>query len=256
MMSNRTKIIIAITATILVLAIGVAVGELYNDNSSVPKPFALNLSTKQNNGTVMQAQNLTITIDAAYIEGQPEPITLSANGGPNGTLYQFSNQTGTPNSTKPFSSFLTITVPISSASEIYPIKISATTGNTTYQNEFNLTIINSQIQVNGTVTGTHVDIAGRPSEDIYPTDIEFKSTSTNQTYNAKVYLPPDAKGMPMKTGNYSIMLPNQQTYRVNCYCFSYPHFIPVYRASIGPENGYFTVSCGVGVNSTVANFTG
>lgn len=255
-MSKRTLIILAVSAFIVVLTIAVAVDGLYRDNSSAPKSFAFRLSSYPNNGTVMQSQNLTINVDVVYLEGQPEPVTLSANGGPNATLYKFNNPTGTPNNTQPFSSALTIVAPTSAASETYPIAILATTGKTTYQNTFNLAIINSQIQVNGTVTGTHVDIAGQPSEDVYPTDIIFKSTSTNQTYETKVHLPTDVNGKPMKTGNYSIMLPNQQTYRVSCYCFSYPHFIPVFRVSIGNENGYFTVSVGAGVNSTVANFTG
>ncbi|HSV49838.1 MAG TPA: hypothetical protein VLH35_05935, partial [Candidatus Acidoferrales bacterium] len=188
-MSKLTEIIIAVTVTVVVLAIAVAVGGFYRDNQSVSKPFAFSLSTYPNNGTIMQAQNLTVSVDVTYLEGELEPVTLSASGGPNGTLYQFSNQTGTPNNTQPFSSALTITASILAASETYPITISATTINKTYQNTFNLTIIDSQIQVTGTVTGTFVDIAGRASEDIYPTDIEFKSTSTNQTYSAKVHLP-------------------------------------------------------------------
>ncbi len=176
MMSNRTKIIIAITATILVLAIGVAVGELYNDNSSVPKPFAFNLSTKQNNGTVMQAQNLTITIDAAYIEGQPEPITLSANGGPNGTLYQFSNQTGTLTKTQPFTCNLTILVPLSATSGSY-YDITSNASNPTSHAQFNLTVLNAQIQVNGNVTiASKVTISG-VTIDVIPTDIVFKSNT-------------------------------------------------------------------------------
>lgn len=256
-MSKWAVIVVGVLVIVVMLSVTIAISGLYGGNPAVTKPFAFNLSTNPNNGTVLQAQNLTLNISATYFEGKPETVTLSASGGPNGTLYQFSNQTGTPINKLPFSNFLTVTVPNSSASEIYPITISATTGNFTCQNTFNLTIINSQIQVTGIVTGTHVDIAGRPSEDIYPTDIEFKSTSTNQTYSAKVHLPLDAKGMPMKTGNYSIILPNQQTYRVWCYFFSYPHFIPVPRVGLNEAgDGYLTVSCGVGVNSTVANFTG
>ncbi len=256
MRPNLTKILFtAILAVVLATAALVTV--LYRDNLFAPKPFAFILSTYPNNGTVMQAQNLTISIETAFIDGKPEPVTLSANGGPNGTIYQFSNQTATPDKSQPFSSFLTIIVSSSAISETYPIIISGTTGSWTYQSIFNLTILNSQIQVTGTVTGTFVDIAGRPSEDIYPTDIAFKSTSTNQTYITKVHLVLDTDGKPTKTGNYSIMLPNQQNYRVDCYFFSYPHFIPVPRTAIaGAQNGYFTVSCGEGVNSTVANFTG
>lgn len=257
MMSNRTKIIIAITATILVLAIGVAVGELYNDNSSVPKPFAFNLSTKQNNGTVMQAQNLTITIDAAYIEGQPEPITLSANGGPNGTLYQFSNQTGTLTKTQPFTCNLTIFVPPSANSGSYLIDVTSNASTPTSHALFNLTVLNAQIQVYGNVTiASKVTISG-VTIDVIPTDILFTSNTTGETYQAKVHRFTDTPLAPGRTGNYSILLPNQQSYHVEFYCFSYPHYVPVLRTPISAgENGHFTVSSGAGLNSTVANFTG
>ena len=148
-MSKRVSILIAVLVMVVLLSTAIAVIGLYSGNTAVPnpvtKPFAFNLNTNPNNGTVLQAQNLTIQVDTTYLEGQPEPITLQASGGPNGTLYQFSNQTGTPNHRQQFSSLLTIVTPDTATSETYIITISATTNNTKNQALFNLTIINSQI---------------------------------------------------------------------------------------------------------------
>jgi hypothetical protein len=257
MTPKRIKIIIAVSFTIVVVVIATAVGLLYQAAQSVPKPFAFSVSTYPNNGTIMTAQNLTIKVDAAYLEGTPEPVTLSASGGPNGTIYQFSNQTGTPTANQPFSSNLTISVPASAASGSYLIDVSSNISAQTCPAAFNLTVLAAEIQVSGNVTIlSHVTING-VSIDVIPTDILFESNTTGQVYQAKINRFTDTSAAPGKTGNYSISLPNQQSYTVGFYCFSYPHFVPVFRVATGGiENGYFTVDGGAGVNATTANFTG
>jgi hypothetical protein len=257
MESKSIKIIIAISVTIVVLVIAATVGEFYQNTQSVPKPFALSLSTHPNNGTVMQTQNLTITVDVTYLEGTPEPVTLSANGGPNGTSYQFSNQTGTPTATQPFRSNLTISAPTSAAPGSYFIDVSSNASAQTCRATFNLIVVAAEIQVSGTVTIISQVTINGVTIDVIPTDILFESNTTGQTYQVKVHRFTDTIVAPGKTGNYSISLPNQQSYRVGFYCFSYPHFVPVFRvATSGIENGYFTVDCGAGIDSLVANFTG
>jgi hypothetical protein len=257
MKSKSTKIIIAISVTIVVLVIAATVGEFYQNPQSVPKPFALSLSTHPNNGTIMQTQNLTITVDVTYLEGTPEPVTLSASGGPNGTIYQFSNQTGTPTTTKPFSSNLTVFVPASAASGSYFIDVSSNASAQTCRATFNLIVVAAEIQVSGTVTIIAQVTINGVTIDVIPTDILFESNTTGQTYQVKVHRFTDTSLAPGKTGNYSISLPNQQSYHVEFYCFSYPHFVPVFRvATSGIENGYFTVNSSAGTKSIVANFIG
>jgi hypothetical protein len=256
MVTKKTKIIFA--ATVIVVFIAVAISGFYHINpQSTSKPFAFSLSMYPNNGTFMQAQNLTIRVDAPYLKGTPEPVTLSANGGPNGTIYKFSSQTGTPNATQPFSSNLTIFAPALATSGFYLIDISSNSSAQTCHATFNLTVLNAEIQVSGTVTIISQVTINGVTIDVIPTDILFESNTTGQTYQAKINRFTDTNVAPGKTGNYSISLPNQQNYRVAFYCFSYPHFIPVFRvATSSIENWYFTVDCGVDIDSLVANFTG
>ena len=256
-MSKRTKTIIAVSVIVVMLAVTVAVGVLYQDTQSVPKPFGFSLSTYPNNGTIMSAQNLTITVDVAYLEGRAEPVTLSASGGPNGTIYQFSNQTGTPNATHPFSSNLTVLVPSTVATGSYAIEVLANSSTQVHRTAFNLTVVSAEIKVSGDVTiNTKITVNGE-TLDVIPTDIIFTSTNTGERYEAKIHRYTDTTAAPGKTGNYSITLPNLQSYRVDFYCFSYPQYIPVpEKAKSGIENGVFTVNCGAGVTSMSANFTG
>jgi hypothetical protein len=114
MVTKKTKIIFAAAVIIVFFAVTITGFYLINPQSA-SKPFAFSLSMYPNNGTIMQGQNLTIKVDVAYLKGMPEPVTLSASGGPNGTIYQFSSQTGTPNATQPFSSNLTVFAPASAA---------------------------------------------------------------------------------------------------------------------------------------------
>jgi len=258
MTPKQTKIVITVTVTIaVVLAIAALISGLYHDNSSVAKPFAFTLNTYPNNGTIMQAQNLTINLEAAYTEGQPEPVTFSASGGPNGTIYLFSNQTGTPTKTQPFKSNLTILVPSTTATGVYTINVTSNANIQTRYAQFNLTVLNAEIYVFGTVTIDSKLTTGGVTLDVIPTDILFTSNTTGETYQAKVHRFTDTTLAPGKTGNYSIMLPNQQSYRVDFYCFSFPHYIPVARVATDViEKGRFTVSCNLGVDYIEANFTG
>jgi hypothetical protein len=257
MMSKRTKIFTAAVVTVLVLSIVVAVEQFPRGDQSVPKPFVHALRIYPNNGTAMQAQNLTIKVEAVFLEGQPEPVTFLASGGPNGSIYQFTNQTGTPTKNQPFTSNLTISIPPSTVSGTYTVNVASIASTQTSHAPFNLTVLNAEIQVTGTVTIDSKVTLNGATLDVIPTDILFKSNTTGETYQAKVHRFTDTTHAPGKTGNYSIMLPNQQSYHVEFYCLSFPHYIPVLRiATGGIENGYFTVSCRPDVDSIGANFTG
>jgi hypothetical protein len=255
MVTKKTKIIFAV-AVLTTAFIAVAATDFYLITPQLAsKPFVFNLSTYPNNGTSMQAQNLTIRVDVVYLEGMPEPVTLSVSGGPNGIIYQFSNQTGIPTAKQPFSSNLTLCVPASAAFGSYLINVSSTAGAKVCQATFDLTVVYAEIQVSGTVTVvSRINIDGTIL-DVIPTDILFKSNTTDQTYQVKVHRFTDTNLAPGKTGSYYISLPNQQSYSVTFYCFSFPHYIPVLRvASGGTENGYLAVDCKV--DAVVANFIG
>jgi hypothetical protein len=257
MVAKKTRIIFVVAVIITVFIAFASSASYLMTPLSASKHFAVIFSTYPNNKTIMQGQNLTISVDVIYVEGTPEPVTLSVSGGPNGTIYQFSNQTGTTSSIQPFRSNLTIIVPASAASGSYSIDFSSNANSKTDHDIFNLTVLDSKIQVSGTVTIlSHVTING-VTIDVIPTDILFESNTTGQAYQAKIDRFTDTSVAPGKTGNYSISLPNQQSYRIGFYCFSFPHYIPIFRvATSGIENGRFTVDCSVGTNSIIADFTG
>ena len=256
MVFRSAKIAIVVSTITIILFIAIVVVEFYPNNPPTPQPFAFNLSTNPNNVTVLQAQNLTLNIAATYLEGNPETVTFSAGGGPNGTLYQFSNQTGTPTQTRPFTSNLTIHIPQSASSGVYLIDLASNASTQTSHVPFNLTVLNAEIQVFGNVTiDSKVYLEG-VTLDVIPTHIVFKSNTTGETYQAKVHRFTDTDVAPGRTGNYSIMLPNQQNYHVEFLCFTFDHFIPVARVASNVDRGHYTVSCGVGVNSVMVNFIG
>jgi hypothetical protein len=255
-MDKKTKIICVIIALAVVI---IAASTGFHLMAPQPefKPLSCSLSVNPTNHTVVQGGNTTISVEIFYLEGKPKPITLSAKGGPNGTNYEFSNQTGTPTATQPFSSYLTISVAASTASGSYSIDVSSNDSAQTCQAAFNLTVLYAEVQVTGTITiVSQINLSGTIL-DIIPTDILFESKTTGQTYQAKAHRFTDTSIAPGKTGNYFIQLPNQQSYHVKFYCFSFPHYIPVpHVATEGTENGYFTVDCGAGINSLAANFAG
>ncbi|MCW4001007.1 MAG: hypothetical protein NWE93_12280 [Candidatus Bathyarchaeota archaeon] len=256
MASKRAKLTLTVILFLFAFAVA-ALWVFYQVPKSAPDAHRFNLKVYPSNATIMQAQNTTIKVDVTYLDGTSEPVTLQASGGPNGTLYLFSSQTGTPNATEPFSSNLTILLPAYAASDAYAINVSAASGSKTVQATFTLNVVSSQIQVSGTVSGTPIALAGYAKEDIIPTEIVFENTQTNQTYHSKVQRATDTPQRPGTVGNYTISLPNQQSYRVTIYYFSFPHFIPVARtAYVGDQRGHFAVDCGAGIEAVVADFKG
>ena len=260
MLSKRTKLILG-SAVALALLLAVAVAAEFFPRAFQPasKQFSFSLTTIPDNGTVVQGGNTTITVDAAFQNGASPHLTLTALGGPNGTIYSFTNQTRASTQASIFSSNLTISVPQSAASDTYAISVTGfTVDGETNSTIYTLDVVNSEVQLSGTVTATsRVNISLNRSVDSFPTEIIFDSTITNQTYQTKVHITWDANGVPQGTGNYSLSLPNQQRYRVTCLYASFPYYIPVERVALGgTQDGWFTVDCGAGVNAITANFTG
>lgn len=256
MASKQAKLTLTVFLFLFAVAVA-ALGVFFQAPQSEPDALRFNLKVYPSNASIMQAQNITIKLEVTCLDGASEPVTLQANGGPNGTLYLFSRQTGTPNATEPFSSNLTILLPASAASDAYAINVSAASGSKTVQDTFTLNVVSSQIQVSGTVSGTPISLAGYASEDIIPTEIVFENTQTNQTYHSKIHRAADTPQRPGTVGNYTISVPNQQSYRVTIYYFSFPHFIPVARtAYVSDQRGHFIVDCEAGIDAIVADFKG
>ena len=260
MTSKKVKILIAAAAIIMVFAIlsMVVFYATAPEQEQIAKAFSFSLIATPDNGTVIQGGNTTLTVEATYHSGNATPITFSACGGPNGTSYYFTDQIGKVTNIHPFRSNLTISTPADANSDRYIITISASAANSSgAQTLFNLAVLNSEITVSGTITGTAVSLAGYPDEDIFPTDISFTSNTTGESYKVPVKRYGDTEQYPGKVGNFTITLPNLQSYKVQGYFFSLPHGIPVPRVGQGDtEKGYFTLNCSVGVKSVEANFWG
>ena len=128
----------------------------------------------------MQGNSINIAITVSYQQGSPQAVTLTASSELKDATYSFSGQTGTPTSTHPFNSNLTINVPTEVSSNIYTINITSTSANSkTASTVYKLTVLNAEIQVSGTVIADAHD-------DMFPTEIDFVSTNTNKTYSSLV----------------------------------------------------------------------
>jgi hypothetical protein len=256
------KTIIAFAAVAVAAIIVVYAAATYStapQSKPVDSPFRFSLTATPDNATIIQGGNTTLTLEVTYLSGNAEPITFSAVGGPNGTVFQFTNQSEIVTNLKSFRSNLTISVPELADSEVYNIQLLASATNSSgSQANYNLTVVNSKIQVSGTLTGTYLEFAGYSREDIFPKEIDFTSTTTGETYEVHVKRYGDTEQYPGKVGNYTITLPNLQTYKVYGDFFSLPHYIPVLsrRAQGATQKGLFTLDCGVGVDSVEANFWG
>jgi hypothetical protein len=220
--------------------------------------FHFSFAASKNNATIVQGANITLSLEAAYVSGNAEPIVFSARGGPYGTSYYFTNQNGIVTNSHTLKTNLTISTPTNASSDVYQITISASASNSSgAKANFNLTVVNSQITVFGTLRGTTLALAGYSSEEIYPTNISFTRNTTGESYELHIKRYGDTELAPGKIGNFTIILPNLDTYKVEGYFFSLPHYIPILRACQGDtQKGYFTLNCTVGVTSVKANFWG
>lgn len=151
-MTKHQKTIFAVTAASAVLVFAIA-GFYLLTTKSAPEPFSFALAVNPNNGTIEQGGNTTIPLEAAYLNGTANPLTLLASGGPNGTTYTFSPQTLTPTKGNTLSSNLTITLPNANVSRTFDINITATTPDgITNSTTYTLTVLNGEILIRGTVT--------------------------------------------------------------------------------------------------------
>jgi hypothetical protein len=252
----------AALAAVLGIIVVVALGANFYLNTpkqaTAANSFHFSFATSQNDATIVQGANVTLSLEATYVSGNAQPITFSASGGPNGTSYCFTNQNGVVTNFHTFKSNLTVSTPANASSDFYPITLWASAANSSgAKSNFNLTIVNSEITVFGTLRGTTLALAGYSSEEIYPTNIAFTSNTTGKTYELHVKRYGDTEQAPGKFGNYTITLPNLDTYKVQGYFFSLPHYIPVPRVLHGEtQNGYLTLNCTVGVTTLQANYWG
>jgi len=203
-MTKHQKTILAVTAAFAILVFAIA-GFYLITTKSTPEPFSFTIAVNPNNGTIEQRGNTTIPLEAAYLNGTANPLTLSATGGPNGTIYTFSPQTLTPTKGDSLCSNLTITLPNANVTRTFDINITATTPDgITNSTTYTLTVLNGEILIRGTVTAN-----GYPG--VYPTKIEYINVNTDQIY----WTPLDAIGPQM--GTYTLIVPNHQMYEIICW---------------------------------------
>ena len=179
-------------------------------NNSVSLPFEYRLSVFPVNGTAMQGETIETNITVTYLQGQPQPVTLAATNNSTFAQINLANATGIPRPNEPYTSTLTIHILDSAQLSKYSINITAKSSNkNTFTSAFSLEILNSQIQVSGTVS------TPSSTDSIYPTKLQFVNIQTNITYNATLhYLSLPKASTLQQQAIYNVSLLNQQSYRV------------------------------------------
>ena len=209
MVGFKAKVLLFIA---MVLALAICVYSLiYSFSPSISSQplFDYTLNVSQINGPIMQGQNIETNITVSYLQGFPQPVTITVSC--NSTIADFylSNSTGTPKPDDPFTSNLTISILENAKSATYVVSVNSNTSNNrAYSSAYKVTVLNSQIQVFGWVSATS-------EESIYPTNLQFVSIQTNRTYNATLtYSKASEPYTLIQRANYTVSLPNQQSYRV------------------------------------------
>ncbi len=183
----------------MVIIVIVALASLYVEGAltggksplAPPQPFDFSFGLLTNVGAYVQGDNATVPFSVGLASGSPGLVTLSASGGPSGTVFVFEQQAGLPN----FTSALFVSIPQSATSDTYNLTVTATGGGKTHTDNYTLDVLNAEIIVSGNVTTT---IPGIRLDSII-----FLGERESQTYNTT-----------LAGGAYSITLPNQQAYIV------------------------------------------
>jgi hypothetical protein len=255
---KRNRITAAAVVTLVLIA--ALASTLYftrkpsSPNSILPDQFDYTLGIYPTNGTILHGCPTSTNVNITTVQGLSEAVTLTASGGPNGTVCDFTNQTGTPASNGVFTSNLTISTPSSTPEGTYVVNVTSTAANgKNYTASYALTVLNAEIQVSGSVTANQYS-------DMYPTEIKFIDTATNQAYSTYVLTTHGSKSTDglVQTGTYSISLPNQHRYQVICSWAEFAFVAPPESGNSSAQGTFdgqsLTVDCGVGVNSITANY--
>ena len=177
-------------------------------NSSTNLPFDYQLSISPISNTITQSETIKANINVTYLQGKPQAVTLTVTANSTVAQINLSSITGIPKPNDPYTSNLTIHILDSAQSSAYSINITANSSNNkTYSTKYNIEVLNSQIQVLGTVSTIS-------SDSIYPLDLQFVNLQTNVTYTANLTFASLTKANLLQQATYSVMLPNQQSYKV------------------------------------------
>jgi len=203
------KVLAFILGLAVVLSV-LAVSYYFSINNSANMPFEYRLYVFPINSTALQGQIIKTNITVTYLQGQPQPITLAATNNSTFAQINLSNATGIPRPNEPYITNLTIHILDSAQSAIYSINITANSSNkNTYSSTYSLEILDSQIQVSGTVS------TPSSTDSIFPTKLQFVNLQTNITYNATLQYPNLPKASTLQQqAIYNVSLPNQQSYKV------------------------------------------
>jgi hypothetical protein len=252
---RKTALVLAVILVMIVSLVAVIHFATYPhiESQSVKTSFDYQLNIYPLNSTVTQGNSVTANINVTYLQGTPQNVTLNAYGVQTNVTYSFSNQTGKPLVRNPFTSNLTIKVLTTASSNTYMVNISATSPNgKTYSSPYNLTILNAEIQVSGSV-----DLTSRTA--VVPSALQFIDTASNRNYTAGINfnIPSPYRGL-IQQGTYNISLPNQHSYKVICYWVGFFGIgvIPLPNASGTIDFGTLVINGGVGVCSMTKNYSG
>jgi hypothetical protein len=208
MVGFRVKALIVFGA---VLAFAIAACFFINSFSPLGSQptFDYTLNVSPFSSAIMQGQKIETNITVSYLQGAPQPVTITVTCNSSIANFCLSNSTGTPKPDEPFTSNLTIAILDNAEPATYMVSInSGTSNNRAYSSVFNVTVLNRQVQVFGIVSATS-------EKSIYPTNLQFVSIQTNQTYNATLTYPKaSAPYNLIQRANYTVFLPNHQSYKV------------------------------------------
>jgi hypothetical protein len=253
-MKKITIVLVIVALLVLILVAALVEGLNLKNNLSTSVPFEFNLVANPASGTILQGHSLSTNITVTWLQGQQEKTILNASIDAGDITADFSKAIGTPSQTSNFTSTLTISSSASTKSQVYTINVTATASNgKTATKPFTLTVLCADIDVSGTVTD-------QSSDSIWPVQIQFINTDTNESYTAGVITTQNSRATArlIQQGSYSISLPNQQSYKVIC-CWD-RLFGPWSTESDAPNGtfsgGTINVYCPIGVSSLGASFGG
>jgi hypothetical protein len=247
------KVLTFILGLVVVLS-ALAISYYFFINNSDSLPFEYRLNVFPINGTAHQGETIETNITVTYLQGQPQPVKLVITNNSSFAQINLSNATGIPRPNEPYTSNLTIHILDYAPSSFYSINITANSSiKNSHSSDFNLEVLDSQIQVSGTVSTPSA------TDSIYPTKLQFVNLQTNITYNATLHYPSLAKASTLQQqAIYNVSLPNQQSYRV----------IGTWGRLYGPwsspsdlpdgtfDCGILHVDCRTGESSIVKNYQG
>ena len=176
-MIHRSRIFFALA---IVLGAAICTYALINYHSSQPFNYAVGVSPIDK--SMMQGQTISTNITVSYLQGTPQPVSLNVITNSESIQTILSNPTGIPKPNEPYTSNLTICISNSAKPDIYQITVTSNSNNQKHSSIYNMTIIDSEINVFGTFNVSS-------NESIFPYRLQFVSQQNYAIYSATLNYP-------------------------------------------------------------------